>query len=60
MHPRGVHKLRDLGIVEKTRVDVEEFANAIQELHEEVNPKLQDKSLKYKAIAVLKWREVNL
>ena len=36
MHPRGVHELRDLGKTEKRSADGEEFANAIQELHEEV------------------------
>ena len=40
MHPRGVHELRDLGTVEKRSANDEEFANAIQELHEEVKQKL--------------------
>ena len=54
MHPRGVHELRDLGIAEKRSADVEEFVNAIQQLHEEVKQKLQDKNLNYKARANLK------
>ena len=54
MHPRGVHELQDLGTIEKRSADGEEFVNAIRELHEEVTQKLQDKNLKYKAIAYLK------
>ena len=60
MHPRGVHELRDLGIVEKRSADGEEFANAIQELHEEVKQKLQGNNLKYKSREDSKQREVNL
>ena len=60
MHPTGVHELRYLGKIEKRSADGEEFANAIQELHEEVKQKLQDNNLKYKARADLKQREVNL
>ena len=59
MHPRGVHELRDLGTTEKRSAYGEVFSNAIRELHEEVNQKLQDNSLKYKARADLIWREVN-
>ena len=40
MHPRGVHELRDLGPNQKRSADGKEFANAIQELHEEVKQKL--------------------
>jgi hypothetical protein len=40
MHPRGVHELRDLGIVENISADGEEFADAIHELHEELKKKL--------------------
>ena len=40
MHPRGVHELHDLGLVEKRRTDDEEFIDAIHELHEEVKQKL--------------------
>ena len=39
MHPRGVHELIALGIAEERSVDGEEFANGIQELHEEVKQK---------------------
>ena len=60
MHPKGVHELRDLGTTEKRSEYGEEFANAIQQLHEEVKQKLQDNNLKYKARAYLKQREVNL
>ena len=59
MHPRGVHELRYLGTTEKRSGDGEEFANAIQYLHEEVKQKLQDNNLKYKSKADLKQREVN-
>ena len=54
MHPRGVHELRDLGTTEKRSADGEEFANAIQELHEEAKQMLQDNNLKYKSKAYLK------
>ena len=54
MHSRGMHELRDLGTAEKRSADGEPFANAIQELHEEVKQKLQDNNLKYKARANLK------
>ena len=59
MHPRGVHELCDLGSTERRSVDGEEFANAIHVVHEEVRQKLQRSSLRYKARADLKSKEVN-
>lgn len=34
MHPRGVYELRNLGKMETRNVDSEDFASAIQDLHE--------------------------
>jgi len=34
MHPRGISELRDLGRAEKQSADVEDFATAMQMLHE--------------------------
>ena len=58
MHPRGVHELRDLGQLEKISANGEDFARAINDLHEQVKMKLQDNSKRYKQKADLKWREV--
>ena len=54
MHPQGVHELRDLGQLEKRSADGEDFARVINDLHEEVKMKLQDKSQRYKHKADLK------
>ena len=48
MHPREVHELRDLGKLEKINVDGEDFAKAMNDLHEQVKMKLQDNNQKYK------------
>ena len=59
MHPRGISKLRDLGRAEKQSADVEDFATAMQMLHEQVKGKLQDSSQKCKQKTDLKRREVH-
>jgi hypothetical protein len=41
MHPRGVYELRHLGKQEIRSVDGEEFATAMQELHEKLNNSLK-------------------
>ena len=56
MHSRGVHVLRDMGQLEKKSADGEDFAKAMNDLHEQVKSKLQDSSQKYKQQADLKWR----
>jgi len=48
MHPQGVHELRDLGQLERRSANGEDFARAINDLHEQVKTKLQDNSQKYK------------
>ena len=48
MHPRGVHELWDLGKLEKRSGDGEDFAKAMNDLHEKVKSKLQDSNQKYK------------
>ena len=58
MHPRGVYELRDLGKLERRSADGEDFAQAMNNLHEQVKSKLQDNSQKYKQQADLKRREV--
>ena len=42
MDPRRVHELRDLGQLEKRSADGEDFAKAMNNLHEQVKSKLQD------------------
>ena len=44
MHPRGVHELWDLGQQERWSADGEDFAKAMNGLHEQVKMKLQDNS----------------
>lgn len=54
MHPRGVHELRDLGQQERRSADGEDFAKAMNDLHEQVKMKLHDSRQNYKQRADLK------
>ena len=58
IHPQEVHELRDLGQLEKTSANGEDFAREVSGLHEQVKMKLQDSSQKYKQKVDLKRREV--
>jgi len=58
MHTHGVHELWDLGQLERRSADGEDFAKAINDLHEQVKLKLQDNSQRYKQKVDLKRREV--
>jgi hypothetical protein len=59
MHPRGVYELRNLGKMETRSADGEDFANVIQELHDQVKRKLEESTIKYKSRADMKRKEVN-
>ena len=48
MNPRGVYELRKLGKHETRSAKVEQFAEQMQRLQEEVKGKLQESSNKYK------------
>ena len=58
MHPRGVYELRDLGNLEHISAKGKSFAIVINEIHEQVELKLQD-NYKYKLREDVKRREVN-
>lgn len=47
IHPRGIHELRDLQTTKKRSAYGGEFANAMRDLDEEVNKKLQGNNIKY-------------
>lgn len=58
MHTCGVHELWDLGKLEHRNVNGEDFARAINNLHEQVKLKLQDSSQRYKQKIDFKMKEV--
>ena len=49
-----MHELRDLGQLERRSADGEDFARAINDLHEQVKTKLLDNSQRYKQKVDLK------
>ena len=57
-HPRGVLELRNVDGLEKRSGHVEDFSEAMMEVHEHVRKMLQQNSLKVKAKANLKRRNV--
>jgi hypothetical protein len=58
MHPRGVYELINLGKQELRSADVEDFAEHMQKLQEDVKQKLQERSSKYKQREDLRRRQV--
>ena len=57
-HPREVLELRNMDGLEKRSRHAEDFAEAMMEVHEHVRKMLQQNSLKVKAKAGLKRRNV--
>lgn len=58
IHLRGVYELRQLGKQEMRSVDGEEFATAMQEMHEKVKQQLEVNTSKYTKRADVKKKEV--
>lgn len=57
MHPREVYEIKNLGKHEIRSAKVEEFAEQMQKLHEDVKQRLQESSSKYKKMADMRRKE---
>lgn len=57
-HPRGIIELRDVNNIDRRSAQVDDFADIMKDIHQQIRDKLIRTSTKYKQAADLKRRDV--